>query len=279
MSACSPAGSKAMARSAARRVDSPTRTTPGGATDWRRDAVLTRSPATIAWPRPNAAGSTAASPVRTAARSARASSPAFRPRWRTASTRSSAVRTARSASSSWATGAPQTAMTASPMNFSTVPPYRSTISRATWKYPSRNSRTRSGSSPSLRAVKPTRSANRIETRRRSVTAGSAAGLLPCAADRAGVAMAPAAAVPTPPTAGVPHSEQNLAPGRLTAPQAGQLVAKRVPHSEQNLAPTALEVPQLGQVTRDPRCGDRWERTRPRAREWKRPPGDRSAPPG
>ena len=33
-----------------------------------------------------------------------------------------AVRTARSASSSCATGVPQTAMTASPMNFSTVPP-------------------------------------------------------------------------------------------------------------------------------------------------------------
>ena len=41
----------------------------------------------------------------------------------TASTRSSALRTARSASSSSAVGAPQTAMTASPMNFSTVPPY------------------------------------------------------------------------------------------------------------------------------------------------------------
>ena len=33
-----------------------------------------------------------------------------------------AARTARSASSSWAIGAPQTAITASPMNFSTVPP-------------------------------------------------------------------------------------------------------------------------------------------------------------
>ena len=41
---------------------------------------------------------------------------------RTASTRSRPARTARSASSSWATGAPHTAMTASPMNFSTVPP-------------------------------------------------------------------------------------------------------------------------------------------------------------
>ena len=40
----------------------------------------------------------------------------------TASTRSMAARTARSASSSRAIGAPQTAITASPMNFSTVPP-------------------------------------------------------------------------------------------------------------------------------------------------------------
>ena len=32
------------------------------------------------------------------------------------------ARTARSASSSWASGTPHTAMTASPMNFSTVPP-------------------------------------------------------------------------------------------------------------------------------------------------------------
>ena len=40
----------------------------------------------------------------------------------TASTSSSAARTARSASSSWAVGAPHTAITASPMNFSTVPP-------------------------------------------------------------------------------------------------------------------------------------------------------------
>ena len=40
----------------------------------------------------------------------------------TAATRSSAARTARSASSSFATGVPHTAITASPMNFSTVPP-------------------------------------------------------------------------------------------------------------------------------------------------------------
>ena len=60
---------------------------------------------------------TAASPVSTPAR---ASMPG--PSVRTASTSSSPARTARSASSSWAVGAPQTAITASPMNFSTVPP-------------------------------------------------------------------------------------------------------------------------------------------------------------
>ena len=40
---------------------------------------------------------------------------------------SSAARTARSASSSCTVGTPKTAMTASPMNFSTVPPCRSRI--------------------------------------------------------------------------------------------------------------------------------------------------------
>ena len=48
--------------------------------------------------------------------------PTSAPSAKTAATRSSAARTARSASSSVATGVPQTAITASPMNFSTVPP-------------------------------------------------------------------------------------------------------------------------------------------------------------
>src|SRR5581483_2276077 len=92
-------------------------TVPGSAADCTRDAVLTRSPATSPWPA--ASSVTAASPVTTPAR---ACSPASRVA--TASTRSSAARTARSASSSRAVGAPHTAITASPMNFSTVPPYR-----------------------------------------------------------------------------------------------------------------------------------------------------------
>ena len=44
--------------------------------------------------------------------------------------RAAAARTARSASSSCATGTPKTAMTASPTNFSTVPPCRSRIARS-----------------------------------------------------------------------------------------------------------------------------------------------------
>ncbi len=58
-----------------------------------------------------------------------------------------AARTARSASPSTATGVPQTAITASPMNFSIVPPYRLTTVRAMSKYRDSSSRTSSGSRP------------------------------------------------------------------------------------------------------------------------------------
>ena len=119
----SPADSNAIAALEARMVGSSTRTDPGSATDWSLDAVLTRSPATMPWF--VAPSVTAASPVRMPAR---AWIPGPRPR--TASTRSRAARTLRSASSSCAVGAPHTAMTASPMNFSTVPPYRVMTSAA-----------------------------------------------------------------------------------------------------------------------------------------------------
>jgi hypothetical protein len=84
------------------------------------------SPATMPWP--SAPTVTVASPVRTPARARRLGTPISSPSAVTAATRSRAARTARSASSSVATGVPQTAITASPMNFSTVPPY-SSISR------------------------------------------------------------------------------------------------------------------------------------------------------
>src|SRR5437667_330956 len=72
----------------------------------------------------------------------------------------SAARTARSGSSSRVTGAPNSAITASPMNFSTVPPQRSSSYRSRSWYGASTACTSSGSSCSARDVKPTRSANR-----------------------------------------------------------------------------------------------------------------------
>jgi hypothetical protein len=97
-----------------------------GAAVWRRAAVLTTSPATIPSPSAGRAPSdTSASPVVTAIRTCS---------WgwssRTQSRIASAARMARSGSSSCATGAPKTAITASPMNFSTVPPKRSSSERS-----------------------------------------------------------------------------------------------------------------------------------------------------
>src|SRR5437867_2932112 len=82
----------------ARFVASPTNTAPGSAAPWMREAVLTMSPATIPWP--SAPIVTADSPVRTPTRARRSGEPISCPRASTAVVRSSAVRTARSESSS-----------------------------------------------------------------------------------------------------------------------------------------------------------------------------------
>src|SRR5439155_9465237 len=87
------------------------------------------------------------------------------PRSPTPATRSSAARTALSA----ATGVPHTAITASPMNFSTTPPYRPITVRATSKYRDSSSRTASGSRDSDSGVNPTTSQNSTEHTRRSAT--------------------------------------------------------------------------------------------------------------
>ena len=115
-----PAGSYEITASVVRIVDSPTKTEPAGATDWIRDAVFTRSPATMPWSW--APSVTAASPVRTPARARRSGAPTSAPMSLTRAVSSRAARTARSASSSCATGEPQSAITASPMNFSITPP-------------------------------------------------------------------------------------------------------------------------------------------------------------
>ena len=110
----------------ARRVASPTSTVPGSAADWIRAAVLTRSPATI--PSPTAPMFTAASPVRTPARAAQ-----LRRAHLVAERRDRRDEIERRPHGPLGVvlgrdGVPQTAITASPMNFSTVPPY-SPISR------------------------------------------------------------------------------------------------------------------------------------------------------
>ena len=111
-------------RSVARKVCSPTRIPFTGAAACIRAAVLTTSPATMPSPAAGRAPSdTSASPVWTAIRTSRFVSSAAQSRI------ASAARTARSGSSSCATGAPKTAITASPMNFSTVPPNRSSSAR------------------------------------------------------------------------------------------------------------------------------------------------------
>ena len=93
-----------------------------GAADCSRAAVLTTSPAAIPSPSAGRAPSaTSASPVLTRDPHLELVAPPAIAQSRIAS----AARTARSGSSSCATGAPKTAITASPMNFSTVPPKRS----------------------------------------------------------------------------------------------------------------------------------------------------------
>ena len=111
-------GSTGSASTAARTssiVGAPIRRSPGAAACSRRAAVLTASPV----------ASRSDVPVTT--------SPVFtpiRPRMPSAGSASrisTAARQARSASSSCVSGTPNTAITASPMNFSTVPPCDSTI--------------------------------------------------------------------------------------------------------------------------------------------------------
>jgi hypothetical protein len=85
--------------------------------------VLTTSPEAIPFPSTGRASrATSASPVVTPTRTCRPSDGSAWLSSAMASRMARAARTARSGSSSRATGAPNRAMPASPMNFSTVPP-------------------------------------------------------------------------------------------------------------------------------------------------------------
>ncbi len=108
-------GSTATASRTSASVGSPTSTSPGSAACSSRAATLTASPVASRSSVP-----VTTSPVLTPIRP-------WMPSSANASRISTAARHARSASSSCAVGTPNTAMTASPMNFSTVPPCDSTI--------------------------------------------------------------------------------------------------------------------------------------------------------
>jgi hypothetical protein len=128
-----PASSKRIARPAARRVVASTRIPSTGAAAWSRAAVLTTSPEAIPSPSTGRASrATSASPVVTPMRTCRSMPGVASFSSAMASQMARAARTARSGSSSWATGAPNRAITASPMNFSTVPPKRSSSPRSRW---------------------------------------------------------------------------------------------------------------------------------------------------
>jgi hypothetical protein len=111
---------------------------------------------------------------------------------------SAAARTARSASSSCTIGMPNTAITASPMNFSTVPPCDASTAAMRSKYRVITERSASGSSRSPSAVESATSQNRTVTVLRTSRAGAGAA-----------------------SSLVPHSEQNFASCAFPWPQLGQ----------------------------------------------------------
>src|SRR2546421_1218903 len=165
-----------------------------------RAAVLTVSPMTVY-------SSAACTPATTSPvfRPTRSPSGAPPPRSssstrRTARCIDSAARTARSASSSCATGAPNTAMIPSPVSLSTCPPKVLTAPARAAMTRSVTAPTRSGSRSSAQAVKSDRSPKSTVTTRRSVAGSSAA---------AGSA--------------APQWWQNRAPGTATVPHTGQVI--------------------------------------------------------
>ncbi len=234
-SSTSPCRSNSMASPASRRVVVSTRTVPAVAADSTRAAVLTASPATIAWPSAldrgrDRAGHHAGPGGETGRRRwrLRARPPRRRAPWRHGPPARRRPRRR--------PGVPQTAITASPMNFSIVPPYLVTTVRAMSKYRDSSSRTSSGSRPSLSGVKPTRSTNSTEHSRRSVSGVGRAGsgrLRGCGLlDRRAALGAEAqaglerrAARPAGGVQPVPAVAAEALTGRAVAPQLGHATAK------------------------------------------------------
>ena len=152
----------------------------------------------------------------------------------------SAARTARAGSSSWACGAPNTAITLSPMNLSTRPPKRSTSAASRVRQRSTSAFTVSWSRRSEIDVNPERSANRTVTVRRSSASGGAA---PARALCAAGSPAPPSAAPQPP--------QKFAPAGACVPHAEQALTSGEPQDMQNDAPAGFGAAQAPQTIWSP----------------------------
>ena len=161
--------------------------------------MFTTGPVTSSWPAgpTPVAASPDSIPILTSSGAVR---PSARPRRRTRSRMAMAARTALIASSSWTCGRPNTAITASPMNFSGRPRRACSSSVAASKKRPMTSRARSGSRDWASPVESTRSANRTVTILRSWVPRR---------------------VPT--TA--PQLEQNLAPGWRGWPQTAHGIGR------------------------------------------------------
>ena len=225
-----PRGSSWNEPRAPRAVRSPITTVPGSAADCNRAAAFTVSPVTMASP---GRGSVVArtSPVFTPMRICNMTSWLCTSEAFTSSRRRSiliAARTARVGSSSCAVGTPNAAITASPMNFSTVPPSPSISSRIAAKNRSRTSRMCSGSSCSPRAVEPVTSANRTVTSFRSS---------PVPEDWM--------------VAAAPHAGQNRASAGNGSPHVPQGAVSALPHAAQNRPPSGFSAAHAGQVRMRP----------------------------
>src|SRR3982074_2397923 len=149
----------------------PTRICPGSASDWRRDARLTHSPTAIRWRSRSAAPrSISASPVSTPARMLIGVPDSAAQRMH-----ADAARSALSGSAACDVGAPNRTKTASPMNFSIVPP-RAVITSLIARNASSTSRfMRSGPRSRVSPVDATMSMNRQVTSRRSEWASVTSG--------------------------------------------------------------------------------------------------------
>ena len=168
----------------------------------------------------------------------------------TASTSSSAARTARSASSSWAVGrAPDGhhGVADELLDRPAVPARRPRVASVEVLRTGARGRS-SGSRPSDER----READEVgeQDRDEAALGDRAGGRGGCGrrtaiGRRAAVAAAAAAAL----ARTLPHSPQNRAVGALAVPQLGQVAASREPHSPQNLRPGSLGEEQEGQITR------------------------------